>query len=1081
MLTLLIGEDWIANRDAVLKRICDDVSKEMDNRILIVPELISHDMERRLCAAAGNTVCRFAEVLPFTRLVRRVSDYVSTALPQCLDNGGRIVAMASAARQLHSKLKAYAAVESNPEFLEELVSAIDEFKQCCITPGDLDFASKQSEGVFAQKLEELSLLYSTYDGICAQSKRDPADQMTWLLQEMEDSDFAENHTFYVDGFPDFTSQHINVLKHLILNSPNITVSLNCDKPDTRDMRFEKAGKTARILYRIAADNNIPVTIVNLAHRNHPLFDVTKHIYQGNVERIKNEGLQVIKTQSVFDECVAVAEQIQDLVRQGNRYRDMGIVCGNVSAYENELSWVFHRAGIPIYLSGNEDILEKSVIYTVLSALDAALGGLAQGEVMRYLKSVLSPMDVSTCDKVENYAFTWNIRGKEWMQGWTKHPDGLGGNWADQTYRELKELNEKKDEALAPLFRLREGFRNAVNVRQQVESIYSFLVDIRLEQRMDAVAEKMEASGDSRGAQMLTQLWEILISALEQLYDVLGDTVWDADTFSRLLKLLLSQYNVGTIPTVIDAVTAGPVSGMRCQQVKYLFVMGVQEGEFPQYISDKGVLSDSERSALRTMGVPLTGSTVDSIQNEFGEIYGALTGADCKLFVSCNSGQPSFLYRRLALMAGGERVYDGEMGVAGISALDASAYLLRKGKEDIADALGLSTTKMELSDCAAHELGSIEFDTVKKLYGTELKLSASQVDKLADCRLSYFLNYGLKAKERKRAEVDPAEFGTYVHAVLEQTGREVMTRGGFKEVSLEDTLKIAGAASEEYAKTRFSDVDSKRLNYLFSRNRKELDMVVKEVWEELKESEFVPVAFEVAFENGGKQEAITITGKRLSAKLRGFVDRVDAWKEDGHCYFRVVDYKTGKKTFDYCDVLNGLGLQMLLYLFALEDSNSALLGENPIPVGVQYFPARAPMIPAESAPDAQTAMALRLGYWKRQGLLLDDERILEAMRAEEKMGYTRKKDGTLSGDIADRDHFKLLKAYVFALLSKMVDEIASGYIAPNPYTRGTSHNACRFCPYDEICHCANVEGRRNFATVKSSAFWDEIEKEMNYRG
>ena len=158
MLHLIIGRDWTANRQEILKRISADVAAKRSGRILMVPELISHDTERRLCAAAGDTASRYAEVLSFTRLARRVSDSVGSAAQECLDNGGRVVAMAAAARQLHSKLKAYASVETRPEFLTGLIYAVDEFKRCCITARDLMAASGRAEGVLAQKLEELALL-----------------------------------------------------------------------------------------------------------------------------------------------------------------------------------------------------------------------------------------------------------------------------------------------------------------------------------------------------------------------------------------------------------------------------------------------------------------------------------------------------------------------------------------------------------------------------------------------------------------------------------------------------------------------------------------------------------------------------------------------------------------------------------------------------------------------------------------------------------------------------------------------------------------------------------------------------------
>ena len=71
--------------------------------------------------------------------------------------------------------------------------------------------------------------------------------------------------------------------------------------------------------------------------------------------------------------------------------------------------------------------------------------------------------------------------------------------------------------------------------------------------------------------------------------------------------------------------------------------------------------------------------------------------------------------------------------------------------------------------------------------------------------------------------------------------------------------------------------------------------------------------------------------------------------------------------------------------------------------------------------------------------------------------------------------------MFRVLSRMVEDIASGDVEPNPYTRGTSHNACAFCPYGAVCHQADVEGRRNYKAMTAQRFWEEVEKEMNTHG
>lgn len=1086
MLTLIYGKDWTANREYLLNMLAEDVVACKPNRILLVPELISHDTERRVCALAGDTCSRYAEVVSFSRLTRRICDWAGCGMQDCLDNGGRLVAMAAAARQLHSKLKAYAALETKPEFLSALVDAVDEFKRCCITPADLSTASKNAQGAFAQKLEELSLLLDAYDAICQQGKRDPRDQLTWGLEQLQDSDFAQSHVFYIDGFPDFTMQNLAVISHMILNAPHVIISMNCDKPGSGNLAFSKAGDTASTFLRIAKQNGVQVRMIEIpvshTHFN-PLYDT---LFQGHIFPSPQiaEKLHVLQTHSIYDECILAAERVLELIHNGARFRDISVVCGDLPAYQNMLSMYFSMCQIPVYISGTEDILEKSVITTVLTALDAATGNLDSKDILRYIKSALSPVSLEDCDKIENYAIQWGITGKKWLTDWTMHPEGLQEIWTDRDIQDLESLNEVRRKFMDPLKKLSECFRKATRIHQQVQGIYTFLEDIFLQGRLSDLAAKMDSSGDNRSAQILNQLWDILLSALAQMDDVLGQTQWDSDSFLRLFKLLLSQYDVGTIPPVLDTLTVGPVTAMRCQQVKHLIVLGAAEGKFPSYGAASGVLSDQERCTLRQMGVPLTGGASEGLEIEFSEIYGVFCGAKETIHVSCLTGQASFVFRRLAAMAGQEYQPQAILGAAGANRMEAAAFLGRQRNYQAAQALGLEEYYQTIVRKSQHSLGRVSHEAIYSLYGNKLNLSASQVDKQADCRLSYFLKYGLRVKEQKPITVDPAEFGTYVHAVLEETAREICQKGGFKKVSLDDTMAIAKKHSDAYTQTHFSQLDSERISYLFRRNDRELMMVVEELWNEFQSSSFTPIDFEVAFGEKAQLSAIQIPGREMEAQLRGFVDRVDAWQEDGRNYFRVVDYKTGKKDFDYCDVFNGLGLQMLLYLFALEQEGESLLGKNPIPAGVQYFPARVPILSTDGDLSNDEVLSERRPLWKRKGLILEDDDVLYAMENAEtptRLSCRRRKDGTVTGDIASREQFKLLSRYVFHLLGKMVDEIASGNVSPNPYTRGSSHNACLYCPYGAVCHAATVEDRRNYKAMSSQRFWDEITKEMNEHG
>lgn len=1085
MLTLIIGKDWVANRSAVMDAIAEDISGKQGNRILIVPELISHESERILCERAGVTSSRFAEVLSFTRLAKRVSDSVGHGAPNCLDNGGRVVAMAAAINQVRSRLKHYASVGTKPEFIAALLNAIDEFKRCCITSTDLMKASQQSGGAFAQKLEELALLLESYNAICAQGLRDPRDQMSWLLEELEGSNFALEHTFYVDGFPDFTRQHMAILEHFIANCPDITISLNCDKPGTKLLAFEKAGETARSILRSAERFGVPVRIITVEERSNDTQLIAQNLFQGELTQDVHCALATAQFDSIHAECNAVVEKISELVHKGARYRDIGIACADMSVYKNVLNSVLNRCDIPSYLSGSDNLLEKPVIKTVLAAVDAAVGGFEREDVIRYARSMFSPLTPEQCDLVENYAVLWGISGTAWLHNWDKHPDGLEGIKSAQSEELLRVLNEYRFKLLDPIKTLQISLRNASTVAQQTVGLYNFLEESHFAERLSTFSEQLDAKGDNRTAQILNQLWDILISALEQMYDVMGHTSWDEVYFTRLLKLLISQYTVGTIPTVLDAVTVGSVSVMRCEEVQHLFVIGALEGALPAYGSSGDILTDPERNALRSMGIPLTGGMDDGLQIAFSEIFGVFCGASQSVHITCPSGQPSFIYKRMQNHSADMGSCCMGLGSVLYNAVDAAAFLVSHHAHSDAIDLNLKPEFDSILDKVQYQTGTVSEGNIEKLYGKTLRLSASQIDKYADCRLAYFLKYGLRARERKEATIDPAEFGTYIHDVLEHTAAEVVRRDGFSNVTKDEILDIAAGYSDGYIKHRFGDLDSQRTAYLLRRNFEELAIIVSELWAELRDSEFEPIHFELKF--GGHNAdvpAIEVHGDRMKAVIQGFVDRVDVWHNAGSAYVRVVDYKTGKKDFDYCDIFNGLGLQMLLYLFALKKAKLPGISEGFLPAGVQYFPARVPLVTAEGLLDDDAAALEREKVFKRKGLIFSNDAVLAAMDPTDdykRLSIKKRKDGSISGDVADQRQFTLLESYIYRLLGEMVDQIASGDVQANPYTRGSSHNACWYCPYDAICHADECAARRNYEKMSAERFWDEIRKEMRVDG
>ncbi|MFR0797651.1 MAG: PD-(D/E)XK nuclease family protein [Oscillospiraceae bacterium] len=85
----------------------------------------------------------------------------------------------------------------------------------------------------------------------------------------------------------------------------------------------------------------------------------------------------------------------------------------------------------------------------------------------------------------------------------------------------------------------------------------------------------------------------------------------------------------------------------------------------------------------------------------------------------------------------------------------------------------------MRDASHYTRGRLSREAVHTLYGRSITLSASRMDKARSCHFAYFMQYGLRAKERTAAGFDAPQVGTFVHDVMEHTLRAASERGGLK--------------------------------------------------------------------------------------------------------------------------------------------------------------------------------------------------------------------------------------------------------------------------------------------------------------
>ena len=380
-------------------------------------------------------------------------------------------------------------------------------------------------------------------------------------------------------------------------------------------------------------------------------------------------------------------------------------------------------------------------------------------------------------------------------------------------------------------------------------------------------------------------------------------------------------------------------------------------------------------------------------------------------------------------------------------------------------------------------GRLSPAAVKTLYGQSCRMSASRSDKINSCHFSYFMQYGLRAKERTTAGFDTSRVGSFLHFVLERVTRAVMDRGGFALVEETELGRLTDAAVQAYLDEALPSFDQRdeRFKYLFRRLRKTVGTIIANVADELAHSDFVPIAFELGFGEGEDMPPIAVRMGEGSLTVAGRVDRVDGWLEDGRLYVRVVDYKSGKKSFDLSDVRHGLNIQMLLYLFALEREGKRIFGREIVPAGALYLPARDVLLSKPRGVDPETLRAALDRELRRSGLVLSRPEVLRAMEhsalEEPRFLPLSIGKGGITGGLATAEELGKLERYVDHLLEQIAAELHGGVIDADPCYTSESDNACTYCAFASACHFTDGEGgdrRRPLRPVKPEEFWGRID-------
>ncbi len=1100
MLTIVCGRAGSGKTARVLMRLREGAEHGVDGRILLVPEQFSHEAERALARELGSSASLFAEVLSFTRLASRVAAECGGAADVVPDKASKLLMMSLAVSRVSQRLTICGGRSARTGYLENILRSVEELDAAEITEDAMLAAAEEAGGAVAEKLRDLALIREAYSQVRAEFLPDPRELLDRLADRLPASTVGAGGVF-VDGFTDFTRKELGVLECFLRRGTDVTVTLTTDGSDAEE--FSVCEKTKNALADMAARRGVPCEVLRLrsvpekppelTYLDGALTDYSVAPYSG-----EHGAVELYSLGSQEDEAMLAASRILEMMRADPtlRRRDFTVAVRGFESYAPVCESVMRDFGIAAYSGRRTDILQKPLMRLVTSALDVVSGGWRSEDVFAFLKTGLTGAVRDDIDLLENYCLTWSVRGiSMWTrpEPWNMDPGGRSTISEEAAVQRLEHINAVRADAVRPLAELDAALKADPTVADKTRAVWDMLEGMKLAERLTGRAASLREAGDAQSADETAQLWGILTDSFERLYAVLGPLETDTDDYGRHVKLLLSQYEVGTIPASLDAVTLCDLDAVRGRPKRCLIVLGATAEAIPSAGGTVGLFSGDEREKLAELGIDIGGSGDESVARELFTVYSAFTAAAEKLIVTWpedeeGGSHPSFIVTRTAELLG-IPVQSADREEFMTYAAPPCIRLAVCGRSPLAAAAGES-----LEDGNAEKLaslrerldvrrGNLAPDSVSALYGREFNISATRAEGFSSCRFNYFMKYGLRAAPRKKADFDQADLGTFIHAVMEKTTREIRDLGGISAVDDERCAEIAERHIREYAEALLAGRESSsRFVYLLGKMKESARRLALEMLAELRSSDFEPIDFELDFSTNGDLPPALIRSGDLRVHVGGKVDRVDGWTSGDTLYLRVADYKTGRKQFSLSDVWYGLGMQMLIYLYMLSEEGERRYGKKVEPAGILYLPTRDALFNLPRDSTDEKIEAERRKELKRTGMVLDDPQILAAMQRGEQMwldfkGGRGKAPVTLASAESIGELFKYVKSY----LAEIADELRNGAVDANPCQYG-SVDACKYCDYAAVCGFDKARERpRRLKTVGDAEVWQRIGKGEVYRG
>lgn len=1106
MLQFVLGRSGCGKTEYVFNEIKKLIESGEDDILLITPEQFSFAAERRLLSDLGEINVSKVENASFSRLASEASKKYGGDKHPALSKGAKAVVMKKAVESVQDGLELFGRHASSPSFIESAVKIYDEMKACRVSNEDLIEAQKSAYGeTLRLKLGDITKIITAYDALIDGKYYDSADTLTRLYNKLLDKDYFENRVVFIDGFYGFVAQEYKIIEIILKQAKNVYVTFCTDSFYNRDKfdLFSYINRNVSILKDVAKKIGVktlnPIMLTeNNRSGDSALRELEKYAFSGTESECDPSGRVIIySAKNITDECDRTAFEISKLLRQGYCAGNIAIVTRDLEKYKKELEFSFDKYNIPYYNDERQIITSQPVIMFVNFLLRTAIFSLRSDDIFSLLKTGLTSLGSEEIGSLENYAYIWGIDGSAWKKEFIHSTKGFAEKISESDRKALDEINRSRKYVIDRILKFILSAKNKTS-KEICRAVYFTLIEFSCDKKLKELAVRLDKEGKSALAKQQGRVWDLLMDTLDTLAMLGENEKIGIDEFYKTFNLMIMNEDIGTLPSGLDNVQLGSADRIRFDNPEIIFIVGANEGEFPQNVTSSGLLSETDRIALIESDFKLYsyGETLNAQERFFA--YMALSAPKEKLFVSFCGAQgqmESSIVSTLKTIFPEIKTecYNEKLDIDSVESTDNAFELLASNYNK--NNQFISSLKNYFSKCDEYSsrLKAVESlvnnanpviedkNVSTELFGKNMYLSASRIEDYYNCAFRYFCKFGIGARPRIKAEMNPMQTGTVIHYVLENALMHY-SKEEFTALSPAEIKIIVNKYLSEFIKTKMGDTAdfSSRFKYQFMRLSKMLVYVVERLRDELSQCDFIPQAFELTIGDGSNNEEVKSCripiGDGGFITVKGAVDRVDTLLKGDKRYVRVIDYKSGNKEFSLSDIMNGLNLQMFIYLFMISKTENPYKG---ISAGVLYMHSSRSIV-SVSSNNTSEAEDKSAKAFKMKGIVLNDETnsIAENMEHELKGKYIPVKSGRhgVSGNIATLEELGRISKKIDFLISQMGLNLHSGHISQNPISGSNHDKTCEYCDYSNVCMNRSEIEKREYRELDGKEVLNELKEE-----